>query len=505
MRRAWHAFAGLALLFLAVGAFSQGFPSKPVHMVVLYPPGGGADTLARIMEPKLARIWAQPIVVENRHGASGHIGADFVAKSAPDGHTLLMSSTASLTEKNVNQFAPVSLVSASAYIVTANPGVAAADIRELIALAKANPGKLSFGSSGTGAASHLSAELFKAMAGVDLLHVPYKGPGQALTDLLAGHVNLMFAPSQTVMPYVHAGKLRALAVTGSKRSETLPDLPTVGESGLPHYEAVGWFGLLAPAATPKDTVAKLSAEANRVLAMSDVREKMLGLGADPAGNTPEEFARFIRDDQAKWSKLMKEAAIQAEERGRDARRRAIRGIRADPSRAADRAAGPAPRKAGGDRLARGALPGGQGRARVRIGARARARTGSRRRASRHGQESDDTSRRAHQRRGCAHARGRRHFPRRHLPSRSADHRRCARGRAVAARIGRAGPARGDRRLRDLHAHRGGHGSRPLQVLAQHRNHRLLRRGERCSRAGGARQQAPPPCGRHRRHRLRRAA
>jgi len=230
----------------------------------------------------------------------------------PDGHTLLMSSTASLTEKNVNQFAPVSLVSASAYIVTATPGVAAANIRELIALAKANPGKLTFGSSGTGAASHLSAELFKAMAGVDLLHVPYKGTGQALTDLLAGHVNLMFAPSQTVMPYVRAGKLKALAVTGSKRSETSPELPTVAESGLPGYEALGWFGLLAPAATPKATVTKLSAEANRVLAMSDVREKMLGLGADPAGNTPGEFARFIRDDQAKWSKLMKEAGIQAE-------------------------------------------------------------------------------------------------------------------------------------------------------------------------------------------------
>jgi len=312
MRRAWEAFAGLALLFSAAGALSQGFPSKPIHIVVPFPPGGGADTLARIMEPKLAGIWAQPIVVENRPGASGHIGADFVAKSAPDGHTLLMSSTASLTEKNVNQFAPVSLVSASAYIVTANPGVAAANIRELIALAKANPGKLTFGSSGTGAASHLSAELFKGMAGVDLLHVPYKGTGQALTDLLAGHVNLMFAPAQTVMPYVQAGRLRALAVTGSKRSETLPGLPTVSESGLPGYEAVGWFGLLAPVATPKATVVKLSGEANRVLAMSDVREKMLGLGADPAGNTPDEFARFIHDDQAKWSKLMKEAGIKAE-------------------------------------------------------------------------------------------------------------------------------------------------------------------------------------------------
>src|SRR5438445_7593925 len=312
MRRAWGALTGLALLVSSSGTLAQGFPSKPVRIVVPFPPGGGADTLTRIMEPKLAAIWAQPVIVENKPGASGHIGADLVAKSAPDGHTLLMSSTASLTEKNVDQFAPVSLVSASAYIVTANPGVAAANIRELIALAKANPGKLTFGSSGTGAASHLSAELFKAMAGVDLLHVPYKGTGQALTDLLAGHVNLMFAPSQTVMPYVRAGKLKALAVTGARRSETLPDLPTVAESGLQGYEAVGWFGLLAPAATPKASVARASADVNRVLAMSDVREKMLGLGADPAGNTPEEFARFIREDQAKWSKLMKEAGIKAE-------------------------------------------------------------------------------------------------------------------------------------------------------------------------------------------------
>src|SRR5438094_2861420 len=233
MRRAWDAFAGLALLFSAAGALSQGFPSKPVRIVVPFPPGGGADTLARIMEPKLAGIWAQPIVVENRPGASGHIGAEFVAKSAPDGSTLLMSSTASLTEKNVDQFAPVSLVSASAYIVTANPGVAAANIRELIALAKANPGKLTFGSSGTGAASHLSAELFKSMAGVDLLHVPYKGTGPAVTDLLAGQVDLLFAPSQSVIQHVRAGKLKALAVTGAKRSETFPELPTLAESGLP--------------------------------------------------------------------------------------------------------------------------------------------------------------------------------------------------------------------------------------------------------------------------------
>jgi tripartite-type tricarboxylate transporter receptor subunit TctC len=298
-----------AVLSLAAADALAQFPSRPVHIVVPFPPGGGADTLTRIMEPRLAALWAQPVIVENRPGASGHIGAEFVAKSAPDGHTLVMASTAALDEKNVAEFAPVSLVSASAYIVTANPAVAAANVRELIALARANPGKLTFGSSGTGAASHLAAELFKSMAGVDMLHVPYKGTGQALTDLLAGHVDLMFAPAQTVMPYVQAGKLRALAVTGSKRSETLPDLPTVAESGLPGYEAVGWFGLLAPAATPKESVTKLSADVNRVLAEREVREKMLGLGADPSGDMPEEFARFIRDDQAKWSKLMKEAGI----------------------------------------------------------------------------------------------------------------------------------------------------------------------------------------------------
>jgi tripartite-type tricarboxylate transporter receptor subunit TctC len=246
-----RSLAAAVLLFASAATLAQVFPSKPVRIVVPFPPGGGADTLTRIMEPKLVAIWAQPVIVENRPGASGHIGADFVAKSVPDGHTLVMASTAALDEKNVAEFAPVSLVSASPYVVAANPKVAATNIRELIALAKMNPGRLSFGSSGTGAASHLSAELFKSMAGVDLLHVPYKGTGQAVTDLLAGHVNLMFAPAQTVMPYVREGRLKALALTGSKRSETLPDLPTVAESGLPGYAAVGWFGLLAPAATPR--------------------------------------------------------------------------------------------------------------------------------------------------------------------------------------------------------------------------------------------------------------
>jgi tripartite-type tricarboxylate transporter receptor subunit TctC len=307
-----RAIFGAILCVGVAGATAQVFPAKPVRVIVPFPPGGGADALARLIGPRLTEIWGQQVIIENRPGASGHIGADFVAQSTADGYTLLMSSTASLTEKNVDQFAPVSLVSASAYIVSANPRVAANNIRELIALAKANPGKLSFGSSGTGAASHLAAELFKSMAGVDLLHVPYKGTGQALTDLLAGTVDLMFAPSQTVMSHVQAGKLKALAVTGAKRSALLPELPTVAESGVPGYQAVGWFGLLAPAATPKAIVAKLSADVKRVLGERMVRERMLALGADPAGDTPEEFARFIHDDQAKWSRLMKQAGITLE-------------------------------------------------------------------------------------------------------------------------------------------------------------------------------------------------
>jgi tripartite-type tricarboxylate transporter receptor subunit TctC len=294
------------LLLVAGNAFSQ------TRIVVPFPPGGGADALARLMAPKLSDIWKEQVIVENKPGASGHIGADFVAKSPADGKTLLMSSTASLTEKNVHQFAPITLVSASPYVVVLSSKTKPNTIAELITYARANPGKLTFGSSGTGAASHLSAELFKSMAKLDLLHVPYKGTGQAVVDLVAGQIDLLFAPAQAVLPHVKAGKLKALATTGAKRPETIPDLPIVAESGLPGYEAVGWFGLLAPVATSKPTVEKLSTDANRVLADPEVRSRMQAVGADPGGNTPDEFARFIRDDQAKWAKLMREAGIKPE-------------------------------------------------------------------------------------------------------------------------------------------------------------------------------------------------
>jgi len=280
----------ILLLLVTGNAFAQ------IRIIVPFPPGGGADALARLMAPKLSELWKEQVIVENKPGASGHIGADFVAKSAADGKTLLMSSTASLTEKNVHQFAPITLVSASPYVVVLSSKAKPNSISELITFARANPGKLSFGSSGTGAASHLSAELFKSMAKIDLLHVPYKGTGQATADLLAGQIDLLFAPAQAVLSHVKAGKLKALATTGAKRPDTIPDLPTVAESDLPGCEAVGWFGLLAPAATPKSTVEKFSADANRDLADQEIRTRMQAV--------QRSLAETFNNDHVSYAQLM---------------------------------------------------------------------------------------------------------------------------------------------------------------------------------------------------------
>jgi len=298
--------------FLFATAASAQFPGKPVTIVVPFPPGGGTDALARIMQPTLGALWKQPVIVENKPGAAGAIGGEYVAQARPDGYTLLMSSTAGITAKNVDKFAPISLVSASPYVVVVNAKVPVGSIRELIDYAKKNPGKLTFGSSGTGAASHLAAELFKSMAGVDMLHVPYKGTGQAVTDLVGGQIDVMFSPAETVMQHVQAGRLKALAVTSAKRFAALPTLPTVAESGVPGYEAVGWFGLFAPAATPKEVVAKVSNDARYVLSEADVKQKMLAAGAEPSPMTPEQFARFVRSEMDKWTRLMKERGINPE-------------------------------------------------------------------------------------------------------------------------------------------------------------------------------------------------
>jgi tripartite-type tricarboxylate transporter receptor subunit TctC len=285
------------------------YPSKSIKVIVPFPPGGGADTLIRLIAPMIGELWKQSLVIENRPGASGFIGADLVAQSPADGYTLLMGSTAAVTEKNIAQFAPVALVSASPYVVTINPALNITSIKALITYAKANPGKVRYGSSGPGSASHLSGELFAAMAGVTLLHVPYKGTGQALTDLLAGHIDLMFAPAQTVMPQIESGKLTALAQTGSKRSEALPSMPTVSEAGLTGYSAVGWFGLFAPANTPKPVVQKINQTVMFVLGQDKIRKAMLERGSDPASGSAEEFAAFLRLDQAKWAKLIKENKV----------------------------------------------------------------------------------------------------------------------------------------------------------------------------------------------------
>jgi len=312
-------FLAFLIGFICVKAEAQSWPSKPLRYIVPYPPGAFNDTLARTLAAELPRTLGQPVVVENRPGGNTLIGTEAAAKSPADGYTLFgaalpFSVVQSLYKTSFDvtkDFAPIVLAGITPNLLVANPSMPFDNVKDLIAYAKANPGKLTFGSSGSGAASHLSAELFKSLAGVDMLHVPYKGTGQAVTDLLAGQIDLMFAPAQTVMQHVQAGRLKALAVTSARRSATMPELPAAAEA-LPGYEAIGWFGLLAPAATPRAVVAKISADANRVLADPEVKQKTVALGAETSGNTPEQFAKFIRDDQAKWSGIMRAKGIAPE-------------------------------------------------------------------------------------------------------------------------------------------------------------------------------------------------
>jgi tripartite-type tricarboxylate transporter receptor subunit TctC len=301
-----------ALALCAGSAQAQPYPAKPVRIIVAYPPGGGTDVLARLVGKFLNDSLKQSVVIENRAGANGGIGLDLVAKSAPDGYTLLAIAAGPLNEDNLKQFAAVALFAAPAYTLVVNPTVKATTVMELIALAKAQPGKLAYGSTGGGAASHLSAELFKAMAGVDLLHVPYKGVGNAVTDLLGGQVQVMVAPTQAISSHVKSGKLRALAVTGAKRTPALPEIPTMVEAGVAGYEAVGWFGLMAPAGAPREIVTTLNREINRILQLPEVKARLLDLGAEPAALSPEQFVEFIRADNAKWDKLIKERGIVVE-------------------------------------------------------------------------------------------------------------------------------------------------------------------------------------------------
>jgi len=313
----------LPLLLLCLAAFpvaAADYPSRAIKMVVPFAPGGGTDVLGRIIAQRLAEKWGQPVVVENQPGASGGIGTRAAAKAEPDGYTLLMASTGALMAASaalapeghfdVNKFfAPITVVAAPPYLLVVNPSVKADSVAELIKLASEKPKALSFGSSGIGAASHLSGALFEKDAKIEMLHVPYKGTGPAVTDLLGGRIDMMLSPSTTVQAFVAAGKLKALATTGAKRSKFFPTVPTVAEGGLPGYASVGWFGLLAPANTPREIVDKLNTAVVGIMAEKDVIEHMAKLGAEPEPQTPEEFSRYINEDVAKWSALVTEQNI----------------------------------------------------------------------------------------------------------------------------------------------------------------------------------------------------
>ena len=313
----------LALVFGSANAYAQSYPSKPIRLVVPYPPGGPLDIMARAIGQKLTEAWSQPVVVDNRAGAGGNIGADLVAKGPADGYTLLMGAVAThainptlyakIPYDPVRDFTPVALVAQVPNILVVNPSVPAKSVKELIALARARPGYLNFGSGSTGSTGHLAGELFKTMAGVQMVHIPYKGGAPAMADLLAGQVQLMFDNLANALPNVKAGRLRALAVTTLARSPAMPDLPTMAESGLPGFDLTTWFGLMVPAGTPPEIVAKLNAEIVRALNAKDMRERLEKMGAEPpANNTPEHFAAFVRAEAAKYAKVVKDSGAKVE-------------------------------------------------------------------------------------------------------------------------------------------------------------------------------------------------
>ena len=321
------AVAGLgAVIFTASGgALAQGvatsFPSKSITIVIPATPGGAIDLTARVIGPKLTDAWGKPVVVENKAGATGIIGNEFIAKATPDGQTLVLVASShainpsifkKLPYDTVKSFEPVVLTHVLPLMLVVHPSLPVKNVQELIAYAKANPGKLSFASSGPGGAPHMSGELFKSMAGLDMIHVPYKGSTAAHSDLLAGRVSLMFDTVSAISPHVKSGALRALAVTTAKRSAAMPDVPTMAEAGMKGYETSTWGGVLAPAGTPKDVVAKLNGEINKALAAPDVRQRMLDAGIEPAGGTPQQFTTFIQSEMAKWAKVAKTAGIEPE-------------------------------------------------------------------------------------------------------------------------------------------------------------------------------------------------
>ncbi len=315
------AFA-LVIAFGAIAAAAQTYPTKPIRMIVGSAPGGPIDFSARLVAQKLTEALGQPVVVDNRTGASGTIGTDYVAKSTPDGYTLLMASAATLcitpniypkiAYDTLKDFAPISTATAVSYVLVVHPGIAAKTMQEFIALAKAKPGQLRFGSAGAGSVTHLGVEVLKSAAGIDVLHIPYKGAGPAMIDLLGGQLDFMFDSLLTSTPLVRAGKLRALGQSGVKRSALLPDVPTIAESRLPGFEVSTWFGLVAPAKTPREIVVKLNQAVVKGLRNPETRERLLAQGIEPVANSPEEFAKLLRTELPKWARIVKVSGAKAD-------------------------------------------------------------------------------------------------------------------------------------------------------------------------------------------------
>jgi tripartite-type tricarboxylate transporter receptor subunit TctC len=312
-----RAFA-CALILGAGSAAAQQYPAKPVTIVVPFAPGGGSDNIARVIATKLSENFGKQFIVENRAGAGTNIGNEAAAKAAPNGYTLLLGQVTlginpSLYPKlgyDVQRdLVPVGMVATSPTVLVVNPSLPAKNLQELIALAKAKPGTLNFGSGGNGTSVHLAGELFKSIAGTDIVHVAYKGSSPAVTDLMGGQIQMMFDTAPSATPHIKAGRLRAIAVTGDKRLPELPNVPTFAESGLKGFDATAWYGIMAPANTPKDVIANLNAAVNKVLADPGVRKRLQEMGAEPAGGTPEQLGDYLRQELAKWGKVIRDAKI----------------------------------------------------------------------------------------------------------------------------------------------------------------------------------------------------
>lgn len=308
---------GIAVAASSV-ALAQPYPSKPIRLIAPSSPGSGVDIVARFVGQKLSENLKQQVVVDNRAGAGANLGAEIAARAAPDGYTLFMGTPAhtinpavyrKLTYDILKDFAPITLVTTGQYVLVVHPAVAAKSVKELIALARAKPGVLNFASAGNGNATHLAGELFKSLAKIDIVHVPYKGSGPALTDLIGGQVSLMFSNLTAAFPHMKSGKLRALAVTGALRSTAVPELPTMIEAGVPGYVVTSWFGVLAPAGIPPDLVSLLNIKLRQVMRAPDMKDRLAAEGAEPMTSTPDEFAAFLRKEVEQWRKVVREAKI----------------------------------------------------------------------------------------------------------------------------------------------------------------------------------------------------